>query len=572
MKAIYRPFSRKYRQLRFLSKKFERLVQSGRWQELSIDKKKGILSRLRRLYRDLASVFTKASLRKALAGAAFLLGAYAAQAQPFAAGEVNPFGWTNQYDFPVNGFGDIDNDGDLDMFASSFGPANPYWNVKFFQNVGTTSAPDFPDPPSGAFGVNEPDLTNPVLVDLDSDGDLDMFVGHAFGDGSVYYYENLGTANLPAFGAAQVNPFGLTSGYFFNFLDVMDLDGDGDFDLIHTTQQGIFTYFENTGTPQAPAFAAGVTDPFGLDQSLGVYFVRLMDFADFDRDGDQDVIMTAYDGPNAIVNMFYQENIGSAEEPIFAPPVADPFSIPLPAETFFHPTLIDLDNDGDLDLLLAGYYDNLYYYENLAPVNAVPESEDTSVDVFINTDYLFAEADFPISDADGDMLAGVRIVSSVDMGTLNYNGVPVGMNEEIDLANLASLIYTPPADLFGNNFTSFDFKVFDGANYSTETYTMTVNVVMESAVSEAWRAARISLSPNPAETNLLIQASNLPGSSGLLEMRVFDALGRQIDMQQTEVFNAAMELNLNVSDYPSGWYSIQLVQGGTQRSLPFCVR
>ncbi|MBR9919195.1 MAG: T9SS type A sorting domain-containing protein [Bacteroidetes bacterium] len=573
MNSVYRPFARKYRQLKYRSRQFERLVKSGKWHLMSDQHKMDVLCRLKRLYQELSRVFSMARLKRAMAGAALILGLnMGMDAQPFAAGNVNPFGWSTDYLFPTNGFGDIDADGDLDLFSSGFSNLDPYWNVRFFQNTGDASSPDFPEPSSGAFGINDTELTNTRLVDIDNDGDLDAFIGHAFGDGSVYYYENEGTNSLPSFAAAQINPFGLTSGYFFNFLDLLDMDGDGDYDLVHTTQQGILTYFENTGTPEAPAYAPGVEDPFGLDQASGAYFVRLVDFVDFDKDGDNDVLYMSYDGPTNLLVMFYQENIGTAQDPVFDVQQADPFGITLPDPAFYQPTLVDIDDDGDLDLFLAGYYSGLFYYENLAPQNANPESMDTEIDVIINTDYPFAEADFPINDADGDLLAGVRIVSTVDMGALNYNGAPVGVNEEITVADLANLVYTPPTDFFGDDFTSFEFKVYDGSQYSTETYTMTVNVIMESAVSEAWKQARVNMHPNPTDNYLNVQAEALPDPGAAVRLVVIDAMGRQVIVREEGIYNGSLSTRVDVSALPAGWYSLQLIQDGQQRSFPFAVK
>ena len=88
--------------------------------------------------------------------------------------------------------------------------------------------------------------SNSELVDLDGDGDLDMMAGAS--NGVFNYFENTaGAGNTPVFAAVQINPFSLTDigyGYGSNS-GLVDLDGDGDLDMMAGTSNGNFYYFEN---------------------------------------------------------------------------------------------------------------------------------------------------------------------------------------------------------------------------------------------------------------------------------------------------------------------------------------
>ena len=123
------------------------------------------------------------------------------------------------------------------------------------------------EPPAPVASVSSTARAVPALADLDCDNDLDLILGEA--DGTLRYFENTGNALTLVFAA--------TASATIDSIDVgeraapslVDLDHDGDVDLIVGAADGSLSYFENAGTAHAPNFIArtGTDNPFN---GLGV--------------------------------------------------------------------------------------------------------------------------------------------------------------------------------------------------------------------------------------------------------------------------------------------------------------
>jgi len=91
----------------------------------------------------------------------------------------------------------------------------------------------------------------------------------------------------------------------------------------------------------------------------------------------------------------------------------------------------------------------------------------------------FAAADFTngFSDADGDSLNKIKITSLPANGTLQLSGTNVTLNQEILLASIPNLTFTPTANYNGSS--SFTWNASDGSNYATTdaTANLTVNPI-----------------------------------------------------------------------------------------------
>ena len=286
MKQNY--YARKKRQLKFLAKNLQHLIIDHR-EDTSGPIEKLVL-KIKKLVQELIHVISHIDLKKILGSLAILIGisfTNQASAQSFAAPQSNPFGLNSVYYLASPAFADLDGDGDLDLLVGEY-----YGAFQYFENIGSASNPQFAAPQVNPFGLNSTYYyAHPAFADLDGDGDLDLLVGEAYG--AMQYFENTGSAASPQFAAPQMNPFGLSSTYYYAVPAFADLDGDGDLDLLVGEVYGAMQYFENTGSASNPQFAAPQVNPFGLDST---YYYAFPAFADLDGDGDMDLLVGEYYG------------------------------------------------------------------------------------------------------------------------------------------------------------------------------------------------------------------------------------------------------------------------------------
>lgn len=243
--------------------------------------------------------------------------------------------------------GDVDGDGDLDITAADALPNNSlYW----YENDG-----------HGSFRKHVVQKDDPqrlerhALADIDQDGHLDIvIVKNLFGD--VLWFRNDGMPrNGKLWQRHLIADKKLVGAYD---VAVADLDGDGDLDVAASSWRlsNNFVWFENNSRP-----ADGEWKMHMIDEN--VKETRMIRAADIDNDGDPDLVCTAREEPLVA----WYENPGDPASRPWKKHIIDATS-PQP----IHGELVDMDKDGDWDLVLClgmGYsgdlkLEQLAWYEN----------------------------------------------------------------------------------------------------------------------------------------------------------------------------------------------------------------
>ena len=295
------------------------------------------------------------------------------------------FFWNNSHDFPTTFWKDtsvlsnvyqngqtntnaayptfIDLDGDIDRDLVIGG----YNGLRYYQNIGTISLPEFVAVDTIFANVNTQIGTDaqPAFVDIDDDGDLDLFmgIGESFSldtttfpeAGITLGFRNTGTASNPMFTLDNTLVTGIPDIGLNSYPTFVDLDNDEDFDLVFGRDLQTLVYYRNTGTKQNPIWTSNTTIFSGVETSS---YWKNPTFSDLDYDGDFDLIYGTDDGV-----LYVYRNIGTVSAPSFQL-YSDYFKIIKLDGGSATVSLADFDNDGDNDLLSGTWLGKFVYFKN----------------------------------------------------------------------------------------------------------------------------------------------------------------------------------------------------------------
>ena len=443
-------------------------------------------------------------------------------------------------------FYDIDDDEDLDLFWGDYYQPGLF----FLENFGTSSDPDIPDSLMiDSYPQNEPvssaGFNVPRLIDLNSDGAAELFVGVQSGIYGTDFVDNFWYYDVTVEG-----DFGLVTKNYFEQIDLIsgtiptlaDMDSDGDLDLFvgnefdasNSGWKGDVYFFENIGSAVSPQFE--LVDSSYFDEGMGNNMAPA--FGDLDGDGDFDALVGDYNGE---ISFFL--NDGSPTEPNFS--YQGKFlEIDLAGRAT--PALGDVEGDGDLDLYVGDKNGSVHVWSNEgdpANYNFMKISDDLFPGEDLGLEIALELADFD-NDGDLDLLIGNQ---SGELYLANPSGSELHQLEQLPHSglNLAPTIGDLDSDgkmdlIVGSNEGGLQyFSVEEQSVVNNEDFPIMTRLV--------------SCYPNPFNNTAIFQlSSDVPADSRLI---IYDILGRQVDLIQFSISEGvSSQISWNAENSSSGVY------------------
>ncbi|MBK7428993.1 MAG: T9SS type A sorting domain-containing protein [Saprospiraceae bacterium] len=252
------------------------------------------------------------------------------------------------------------------------------WNPEFAERKEVFS--DFPFP-LGYFFPSVGDLNGDKKADFIVSAEVD-FIGNR----TLTYIKS---QNDETFEVIRMNTFDLWDFVPESILipELVDLDSDGDLDLLMSGLNPdfaeefgpdipIYFYAKNEGTESEPDFIGWYDNPYGLEPNVNM---EILCGGDIDNDGDMDLLGTALLIPADSVNVIYVHlnQASPGGRPVFNNILESPFGLPtMEGETqFSFPVLADINGDGDSDLFVFAGNGNLNFYENNLCTAEVTETQ-----------------------------------------------------------------------------------------------------------------------------------------------------------------------------------------------------
>ncbi len=294
-------------------------------------------------------------------------------------------------DASSSAWGDYDNDGDIDILITGWGPGR---TAKIYRNdVVSPSVGTFIDM-SGSFSLAGVQWSSVAWGDYDNDGDLDILLTGDASSGRISKIYRNDVNNAAGIFTDMSTVYSLT-GVDYSSVSWIDYDNDSDLDILlsGSSNSGYLSKIYRNDVNTSNTF----TDMSGVFSFTGVEWCSSA-WGDYDNDSDPDLLLTGWGGASGRVSKIYRNDVNTTS-------TFTDMSYSLDGVDASSVGWGDYDNDGDLDILLTGLTGGAYVtkiYRNDAAIPSAGKFIDMSSTISM-TGIQWGSAAWADYDNDGDL-------------------------------------------------------------------------------------------------------------------------------------------------------------------------
>jgi hypothetical protein len=482
---------------------------------------------------------------------------------------------------------DKDNDGDKDLIVGSLS----FSNMTELTNSGTTQKAWMSTQdnrfPSNTEGVNLSVFPAAFFNDVDNDGKKDLLVStnstlFVENLNCSWYYKNTGTNQIPTFTLQQkdfLNKDMIDLGAGAN-PTVVDVNGDGLLDLIvgnysffkgNDARDASLFYYQNIGTAATPKFRLENSDWLNFKRFVSLDVVNFAPtFGDLDNDGDLDLIVGEESG-----SLFYGENKAGAGKPLSIPTIL-PVWKGMRGGSACHPTLVDLNRDGLMDIVTGTRNGTLNYFQNKGTTNT-PDFTASPTNPLLGKIIIgelgssagFAAPSFL------DFKGKYNLFMGSEKGQIwHYDSIENRLNDTFrlrdrDLGKLREGEHTTP--IFRNINGDEKLEMIVG-NYrgGLSIFKTIYNLDGSTPTQEIDNQWIVKVYPNPFTHNLHIDLSNTPNFQGPFTLQLINLLGQVILTQKMETLSDILgtgQYLMDLKDIHKGIYLLKIKNSSYEKVM-----